>query len=205
MRRKTQWIAAAAAIACLAVTLPSAANAGGGGGGKAPIPAPKGQVFTEGTYKVKAKDAPAGTPDDEITITHGPVSQIGELTASFGKGLHFVPKVRPKLLTAGCNTFTVKASWNSYLWSKMQQVWCYDGTWVTYWPSATCWGDESYPTYQYLGCSTSQQYGLWWNQGRVTYDADMCPYWVPAWGVCIDHYRIHRNYYFSAYGSAWQI
>jgi len=108
------------------------------------------------------------------------------------------------LAASGCST----AEWYygmDQLWAKMSQTWCYADGFINYWPAASCWGYDSWPTYAYLGCSTSQLYGLWWNQGRTTWDADLCPAWVPLWGSCVSHDRVHSTYYFTPDGGAWQI
>mgnify|MGYP001791629767 FL=1 len=75
---------------------------------------------------------------------------------------------------------------------------CGNGAAITY-AAASCWGTDGwYPTYNYLGCSTSQYYGVGWNIADTQYNWDMCIAW---WGGgCAKHRHVWDRYRFGATG-----
>ena len=223
---KRRLVGFVAVMLCIAPSVGFAASVAASGGGSAPVPPAAGgikfQVDANGRTKrytqhvtlaqasaslsgKRNPPGPAAAPMEEITISKASITQLPKLTRSLGASLSYRPQALAGSTPPSCNTFNIKESWNSLLWAKLTQTWCYDGKFVVYWPASYCWGGDKYPTYSYNGCSTSQLYGLYWNQGRVTWDADMCPYWVPFWGTCLSHYRVHANFYFAPNGAAWRL
>lgn len=171
----------------------------------APIPRPIGptiHVPATGTVTVNLP-TPARTPvngyspKDSVTVT--PASKPS--VAPTGRAFTGPSPVRSY---SGCYTATFKHGM-SLLWAKMSQTFCWSGGWITYYPTADCWGYDGWPSYNYMGCSTSHLYGQGWNQGRTTWHADLCDLWVPLWGSCLDHDYVNQTWYFAPDGSFFQI
>lgn len=223
MRVATKVIACAVVV--LGIIPTSTGHADNGNNGKQPpIPAPKGPIFrvpasgsvtydaNTGAIVSAGARAAAATPDgtvpewnpsETVTVTRKEFSA----KPSIGAARSIKPtNIRPMASASGCATYTWQSG-SSLLWGKMSQTYCWNGGWVSYWPQANCWGYSSMyaPSYAYMGCHTSQLYGYGWNQGRTTWDADLCPLWVPLWGACATHDYVHHTYYFSNTGSAWRI
>lgn len=131
------------------------------------------------------------TPTEVITVTAGLPGQLPSTPAS---GLKSSSSSSLRA-TQSCNTANMYSG-TSMLWAKAQQVWCYNGATVTYWPAASCWGYSAWymPSYAYLGCSNFQQYGAGWNVGRMQWNADLCPGWLPGVGACGSHSYVHHSY-----------
>ena len=113
-------------------------------------------------------------PKESVTL-----SSTSYANKPAGKGR--VVGVAKMLSPSGCATANLYYGMDA-LYARFQQTWCWNNGFLSYWPAAQCWGDSSWPTYEYLGCSTSQTYGDGWNQGRTRWNADLCPLWVPLWG-----------------------
>lgn len=145
----------------------------------------------------------AWNPSETVTVTRKEFS--AQPTMGAARSIR-QPTNRVSLSASGCATYTWQIG-TSLLWGKMSQTYCWNNGWLSYWPAANCWGYSSAyaPSYAYLSCHTSQVYGYGWNQGRTTWDLDLCPAWVPIWGACTVHSYYHNTYYFSNTGSAWKI
>lgn len=98
--------------------------------------------------------------------------------------------------------------WYSYgtsaLRGQTDVTWCGDGTWVRY-SASGCWGEEHWPTYQYLGCTVIDDYGHprpdeYWNIYNVWTQWDLCPAWVPVWAECSWHDRPWGKYQYQGDG-----
>jgi len=91
------------------------------------------------------------------------------------------------------------------LWGQTDVTWCGSGGLVTYtW--SNCWGhDGGYPTYEYLGCSVSETYGVNWTAWDVWSQHNLCFAWIPLWGACGSNVQPWMKFRYNAGGVVTQL
>ncbi|WP_157930584.1 hypothetical protein [Glycomyces xiaoerkulensis] len=91
------------------------------------------------------------------------------------------------------------------LYGQTDVTWCGDGDWVTY-DSSNCWGtDGGYPTYEFLGCDNSTNFGDGWNVYEVKTSYHLCPAWNPIWGSCVSDHTGWLEYQFQGDGGVTKL
>lgn len=204
MRKRSALLAAVAVLAFASPVM--AVGSTGTKGSPVPVPSPGKSVTI--TLPATKSSIPNWNPVDTVTVTGLDQATATRMQAAsqaapqLGKA---VPQSGLLATGSGCWSSTWQHG-TSQLWAKMQQYWCGDGRYITYWPAASCWGYSAWytPNYNYLGCQTHQVYGLWWNQGRTIWDSDLCPGWVKGAG-CVSHDYWHATYYFTPNGASWRL
>lgn len=85
------------------------------------------------------------------------------------------------------------------LYTHTDVTWCATNTWI----SSTWTGcngvDGGYPTYEHLGCSQSQAYGVGWSAWDVKTTGNHCYAWV---GYCASTTTVWSQYRMNGYGDA---
>lgn len=108
-----------------------------------------------------------------------------------------------QLTVGGCWTFSFKQPGWLGMDGYGSEDWCGSGGWITY-ATPGCWGTDGwYPTYNYLGCTTTEYYGTGYNVADTMYNFDFCIAW---WGGgCAKHRHLWDRYRFGATGGVWLI
>ena len=108
-----------------------------------------------------------------------------------------------QLASGGCWTFNFKQPGWLGMDGYGSEDWCGSGGWITY-AKPACWGTDGwYPTYNYLGCTTTKYYGPGYNVADSMYNFDFCIAW---WGGgCAKHRHLWDRYRYGATGGVWLI
>ena len=84
--------------------------------------------------------------------------------------------------------------------------WCGNGSSITYAQPGNCYGTTSWPTWNYLGCSTTGYYGAGWNQAQQQVNWNMCTAWIP-WpsNTCLHNQVNYLRLGFGPTGNVWTV
>jgi len=90
------------------------------------------------------------------------------------------------------------------LYTMHEVFYCATNTWISS-TSKSCWQfDGGYPTYEVLGCSQSEAYGVGWSQWHVRTVGNVCWNWIPGYG-CLSNTVQVRKLGYNGFGQYWII
>lgn len=130
---------------------------------------------------------------------------------------HVTPLSRAQARALGLGAQAVNASescWtdNFYmapLWGASEggsEDWCGDGSTITYAQAGNCYGSTSFPTWNYLGCTTTSYYGAGWDQAQQQVNWNICSAYIP-WpsAACLHNQVNYVRLGFGPTGAVWTV
>jgi hypothetical protein len=128
--------------------------------------------------------AAAGAARYRQVAAQGPKAEVHRLTSaqvrSEGLGKYVAR-------SGGCWQATFYHINIAIIWLGSSEVWCSNGSTITYNQAGNCFGGVRYPTYNYFGCSRTDFFGTGYTFGFQEATWQACIVWVP-WPVstCLD-------------------
>ncbi|ROO61588.1 hypothetical protein EDC02_3533 [Micromonospora sp. Llam0] len=86
------------------------------------------------------------------------------------------------------------------LYTRQNVFYCADNTWISSTSTQCSQFDGGYPTYEAMGCSDTQSYGVGWSEWHVRTTGVHCPYWNIVWGSCLSTDTMVRKLSWNGYG-----